>query len=77
MVYTVGVTGRLFGLFFRRHKVTGHTIEVLGNSPRIALLLVDGSTLIIPGLDRRRVKLYPDYRMVMHAKQGQQAPAVA
>lgn len=61
MKYTVGV-GRRFLPGFRRYKVTGHTTEPVGNIPRLVLTCADGSIVAIPGLDKRKVKVYPDYQ---------------
>ncbi len=62
MVYHVGVQRWPLPLF-KRYKVNGHQTELCGGSiPRLVLTCTDGSIVALPKLDRRRVKLYPDYK---------------
>ena len=60
---------------YKKFKVIGHNFESLGSSVRANLLFEDGSSLAVPGLDRRRVKIYPDYHK--YHQQFETLPAAA
>lgn len=55
--------------FFKKYKVVNHVIEALGGSVRIAMQLPDKTTLVIPGLDRKRLKIYADYHIADQHRQ--------
>lgn len=58
MIYTVGIQMGFFRLL-RKFRVSFHEFE--GDS-KVVLTLADGSMLVVPGLDRKVFKIYPDYR---------------
>lgn len=64
-IYTVGVQRGLLWLSYKKYKVIGHNTEMVGNFPRLILSCADGSYVIIPRLDKRRIKIYPDYQIVI------------
>jgi hypothetical protein len=73
MFYTVGVRRRFLPVF-KKYKVFRHDTETLAEGGRLILQLADGSQLGIPGIARRVVKVYPDYR-AFEFRMQQQSPA--
>ncbi len=65
--YTIGIKRR-FGLFFRKYKVWGHENQAVGNGVRLSLRLSDGSVLAVPDIDKKWVKVYPDYSAAIEAQ---------
>lgn len=64
MFYTLAVlTPKWFGRSKREtYKVTKHKIDPEGGHLRLAIHLVDGTIVVIPGLDRKKLIIYPDYQ---------------
>lgn len=58
--YTIGIKRR-FLPFYQKYKVLGHKTEMLGQSGRLVMTMVDGSTLTIPEIGKRFLRVYPDY----------------
>lgn len=69
-MYTIRVSK--FG-FHRTYQVTAHTLVEVAGTLRLNLDLVDGTQLSVPHLERKRMKVYPDF-WVNQAKQ--QPPAL-
>ena len=46
---------------YKKFRVVGHDLEALGTSVRLNLLMEDGTGYSMPGLDRKKLKVYPDY----------------
>lgn len=63
MVYTIGIQmGRL--PVFRKFRVVDHVVD----GDKVALYDAFGGCTVVPGLDRRALRLYPDYRRVWEQK---------
>ena len=58
--YTVGVQVWPFP-FYRKYQVIDHNLEDLTGLNRLALHHPDGSMTVIPGLERKKMRLYSDY----------------
>jgi hypothetical protein len=65
--YTIGIKGR-FQIFFKKFKVWGHENQTVGNSVRLSLRLSDGSVLAVPEIEKKWVKVYPDYSAAIEAQ---------
>ncbi len=64
MKYTIGI--QFLGLFFRKFQVIDHDLSDDGRS--VMLHGIDGSIVSVPGMDRKAMKLYPDYRIYLEQK---------
>lgn len=60
LAYTIGIKRR-FLPFYKRYSVYGHKTEVLAGNVRLVMKLDDGSTLTVPEIAKRQLKVYPDY----------------
>lgn len=60
MEYRIGVKRRFF-FGFKTYLVVGHKTEVLGISARLNLRFASGLILTVPRIDRRAVKIYPEF----------------
>ena len=69
IIYTVGVQRWPLPIY-KRFKVSRHTTVQEGELSRLQLFCADGSYIAIPGLHRRRVKVYPDYNTEMARVEG-------
>lgn len=58
IAYTVGIKRR-FLPGFRKYTVTYHDTD---EHMRLHMQLTDGSQIVVPGLHRQALKVYPDYR---------------
>jgi hypothetical protein len=59
--YTIGIR-RPFGFGWRTFRgVKSHTIETLGSAAHLVLDFNDGSTLTIPDIGHKSMKVYADY----------------
>ncbi len=77
IAYTVGVKRR-FGLFYKKYSVWGHQNVDFGGSTGLFLRLSDSSTLTIPDIHKKLVKVYSDYSAAIYNQNllKQQAPPV-
>ncbi len=62
IAYTVGIQRWPLPLY-KKYRVTAHDLEALGAGARLGLTCADGSrvSLSLGRLDRKAVKVYPDY----------------
>ena len=59
--YTIGIR-RLFGCGWKVFKnVKSHTIETLGSAAHLVLNFNDGSTITVPDIGHKSMKVYSDY----------------
>jgi hypothetical protein len=59
--YTIGIR-RLFGFGWKTFKgVKSHTIETLGSAAHLVLNFNDGSTMTVPDIGHKSMRVYPDY----------------
>lgn len=58
--YTIGIKRR-FLPFYRKFRVFGHKNETVGQDVRLVMTMVDGSTLAVPDIAKRFLRVYPDY----------------
>ena len=75
-VYTVGVKRR-FLPGYKKFKVTAHEPAVWGNVTVFAMTMADGSYVFVSNLDRRGVRVYPDYRVASARLQADKAARAA
>ncbi len=68
-VYTLSVQGR-FGLGWTQYRVTNHQVEPDGNGAWLVLTLLDGSTITVPGIDKRPFRVHADYAETKGEIQG-------
>lgn len=59
--YTIGVR-RPFGLGWKIFKnVKSHEIETLGSAAHLVMSFNDGSTMTVPDIGHKSMRVYPDY----------------
>ena len=60
--YTIGIKRR-FLPFWKHYKVVSHKTEALAGSicPRLLLTCLDGSVIVVPKIDHKYMKLFPDF----------------
>lgn len=66
MEYRIGVKRRFF-FGFKVYLVVGHRTEVLGSASRLILNFASGLVETVPGLDRRAVRIYPEFQRMQQA----------
>jgi hypothetical protein len=78
MPYTVGIQRWPLPLF-KKFKVTAHDLEPFGVGARLGLSCADGSrvSLSLGRLDRKAIKVYPDYWVFIGNQRKLSAPAPA
>jgi len=64
MSYTLGIKRR-FWPGYTKYRVTAHETDYNANEIRLIIHLADGSKMVIPNMDRRVFKLYPDFSIAM------------
>lgn len=72
MFYRVGVQRWSVLPFFKTYKVVNHEMEVGSGIVRLVLHCLDGTVVAIPGMDRKKVKLYPGHKLVAAASKAPQ-----
>ncbi len=62
--YTVGIQVWPFPVY-RKFRVTSHQVE----GTKVALYDLFGGVTVVPGLDRKTLRIYPDYRSAWEHQQ--------
>lgn len=72
MTYTVGV--QVWPLpIFRKFRVIDHKVQ----GDKVALMDPDGGCVVVPGLDRKALRIYPDHRRTWEKRERLEAQAQA